>query len=63
MGETRCPFNGGECDGGEIRPGGLVGCGYKAEPSGECAWAGDVPKGATPRDFYNSTVMEVLSCR
>ena len=55
----RCPFTGGECDGGTAGDG-WAGCGYKDAPDSRCLWADDVPESTSPRDFYNDTVMEVL---
>ena len=57
----RCPFTGGECDGGEVQDDGTVGCGYKDAPGTECPWIAELPDGTGPRDFYNAAVMEVLA--
>jgi len=59
MDENRCPFTGGECDGGAIHAGGIVGCAYKESPIAECAWLAELPDGTAPRDFYNTALMEV----
>lgn len=61
MGALKCPFTGGECDGGTPHADGTAGCGYKATPSSECEWLAELPDGTSPRDFYNQTVMEVIA--
>ena len=60
--EMQCPYTLLGCDGGTIREDGTIGCGYKEAPDSACVWTED-GRASGGRDFYNSTVMEMLSCR
>lgn len=58
--DRNCPFTRGECDGAEMYDDGTIGCAFMEAPDAECAWIAELPEGASPRDFYNQTIMEAL---